>query len=64
MEVDGSTVNTEQLENLFMKKRVMFSLRLAEVAVGQVVYLYCVFIFYAREIKLLNDDEDKKSIFI
>ena len=37
MEVDGSTVNTEQLENLFMKKRVMFSLRLAEVAIGQVV---------------------------
>jgi hypothetical protein len=39
MEVDGCTTNTEQLESMFMKKRVMFSLRLAEVAVGQVVYL-------------------------
>jgi hypothetical protein len=39
MEVDGSSINTEQLENNFMKKRVMFSLRLAEVATGQVVYL-------------------------
>jgi hypothetical protein len=33
------SINTEQLENNFMKKRVMFSLRLAEVATGQVVYL-------------------------
>jgi hypothetical protein len=39
METDGSSINTEQLENNFMKKRVMFSLRLAEVATGQVVYL-------------------------
>jgi hypothetical protein len=39
MEIDGSSINTEQLENNFMKKRVMFSLRLAEVATGQVVYL-------------------------
>ncbi|CAB4027386.1 DNA-dependent kinase catalytic subunit, partial [Paramuricea clavata] len=30
------SINTEQLENNFMKKRVMFSLRLAEVATGQV----------------------------
>jgi hypothetical protein len=39
MEIDGSSINTKQLENNFMKKRVMFSLRLAEVATGQVVYL-------------------------
>ena len=39
MEIDGCSINTEQLENNFMKKRVMFSLRLAEVATGQVVYL-------------------------
>ena len=39
MEIDGSSINTERLENNFMKKRVMFSLRLAEVATGQVVYL-------------------------
>ena len=37
MEIDGCSINTEELGDLIMKKRVMFSLRLAEVATGQVV---------------------------
>ena len=36
MEVDGGSINTEQLEETFMKKRVLFSLRVAKVATGQV----------------------------
>ena len=39
MEVDGGSINTEQLEETFMKKRVLFSLRVAEVATGQVVLI-------------------------
>lgn len=41
MEVDGLATNNEQLQSVFMKKRVMFSLRLAEVATGQVVCVFC-----------------------
>lgn len=37
MEVDGGSINAEQIEETFMKKRVLFSLRVAEVATGQVV---------------------------